>query len=99
MMSGSVACCSDKMNRDRCNPCKRHLLMDHERIECWKRVFEEGDLNVIDEHGEFAGIVDQRSKRGCVREGALHARQERTFNIVVGEEIEIDGYAVPDLES
>ena len=72
--------------------------MDHERIECWKRVFEEGDLNVIDEHGEFVGIVDQWSDRGCVREGALHARQERTIDIVVGEKIEIDGYAVTNLE-
>ena len=29
----------------------------------------------------------------------MHTRQERTFNIFVGEKIEIDGYAVPDLES
>jgi hypothetical protein len=28
----------------------------------------------------------------------LHARQERTFNIIVGEKIEIDGYAVTKLE-
>jgi hypothetical protein len=28
----------------------------------------------------------------------LHTRQERTFNIFVGEKIEIDGYAVTNLE-
>jgi len=33
-----------------------------------------------------------------VREGALHARQERTFDIFVGKKIEIDGYAVANLE-
>ena len=28
----------------------------------------------------------------------MHTRQERTFNIFVGEKIEIDGYAVTNLE-
>ena len=77
---------------------KRLLLIDYERIECRKWDFEKGGLNVVDEHRGFAGIVDQWSDRGCVREGALHARQERTCNIVVGEKIEIDGYAVTNLE-
>jgi hypothetical protein len=63
------------------------------RIECREWVFEEGDLYVVDEDGEFVGIVDQWSDRDCVREHALHTRQERTFNITVGEKIEIDGYA------
>src|SRR2546430_4219353 len=77
---------------------QRHLLIDYERIECRKWILEKGDLNVVDEHGEFVDIVDQWSDRGCIREGALHARQERTFNIFIGEKIEIHGYAVTNLE-
>jgi hypothetical protein len=63
-----------------------------------ERVLEKGDLNVVDEHREFAGIVDRWSDRGCIREHALHARQERAFDVFVGEKIEIDGYAVTNLE-
>ena len=70
---------------------KRHALIDHERIECRKWVFEKGDLNVVNEHREFAGIVDQWSDRGCVRESALHARQERTLGAQGRRSLVADG--------
>ena len=57
---------------------------------------EKGNLYIVDEHGEFLGTVDQWSDRCCVREHTLRARP---FDVFVGEKIEIDGYAVPDLKS
>src|ERR1700730_18965866 len=46
---------------------------------------------IFDEHREFAGIVDRWSDRGCVRGGALHARQERTLGTQGRRSLVADG--------
>ena len=75
----------------------RYALRKHQRIDPWERVLEERHLDAIDERGEFVGIVDEwRDRR--VREHGAQARQERTLDFRIAEQVEVDGDAVTDLE-
>ena len=75
----------------------QHALGKHQRFERREGICEERHFDAVDKCGEFVGIVDERSD-GRVREHRAEARQERALDLRFGEQVEIDRYAVTDLE-
>ena len=60
-------------------------------------VCEERHLDAVDQRGELVRVVDKGGD-GRVRERRAETRQERALDLRIGKQVEIDRYAVADLE-